>query len=84
MNLIDKILEHKLVVTMTIVGGLVYTLYEPIPNFFIATYLLNIVLDLQVESFNIDKGTNLLVLYVLSNNQGSVLYVIKDKNVFTL
>ena len=49
-----------------------------------ATYLLNIVLDLQVESFNIDKGRNLLVLYVLSNNQGSVLYVIKDKNVFTL
>ena len=34
MNLIDKILEHKLVVTMTIIGGLVYTLYEPIPNFF--------------------------------------------------
>ena len=35
-------------------------------------------------AFNIDKGRNLLVLYVLSNNQGSVLYVIKDKNVFTL
>ena len=85
MNVLDKILEHKLVVAMTIIGGLVYTLYEPITKVFYEGYFHpNIVLDLQVESFNIDKGRNLLVVHVLPNNKGNVPYVIKDKNVFTL
>lgn len=85
MNVIDKILEHKLVVAMTIIGGLVYTLYEPITKLFFEGYFHpNIILDLQVESFDLDKGKNLLVLHVLPNNKGNVPYVIKDKNVFTL
>jgi len=84
-NVINKILEHKLVVALTVLGGLVYTLYEPITKLFFEGYFHpNIVLDLQVESFNIDKGRNLLVLHVLPNNKGNVPYVIKDKNVFTL
>jgi len=82
---IDKILEHKLVVAMTIIGGLVYTLYEPITKLFFEGYFHpNIILDLQVESFDLDKGRNLLVVHVLPNNKGNVPYVIKDKNVFTL
>lgn len=83
--MIDKILEHKLVVAMTIIGGLVYTLYEPITKLFFEGYFHpNIILDLQVESFDLDKGRNLLVVHVLPNNKGNVPYVIKDKNVFTL
>jgi hypothetical protein len=70
---------------MTIIGGLVYTLYEPITKLFFEGYFHpNIILDLQVESFDLDKGKNLLVLHVLPNNKGNVPYVIKDKNVFTL
>jgi len=85
LNVIDKILEHKLVVAMTIIGGLVYTLYEPITKLFFEGYFHpNIILDLQVESFDLDKGRNLLVVHVLPNNKGNVPYVIKDKNVFTL
>jgi hypothetical protein len=85
MNLIDKILEHKLVVAMTIIGGLVYALYEPITKVFFEGYFHpNIIIDLQVESFNIAANRNLLVLHVLPTNKGNVPYVIKDKNVFTL
>ena len=85
MNLIDKILEHKLVVAMTIIGGLVYTLYEPITKLFFEGYFHpNVIIDLQVESFDIDKSRNLLVLHVLPINKGNVPYIIKDKNVFTL
>jgi hypothetical protein len=85
MNVLDKILEHKLVVAMTIIGGLVYTLYEPITKLFFEGYFHpNIILDLQVESFDLDKSRNLLVVHVLPNNKGNVPYVIKDKNVFTL
>ena len=70
---------------MTIIGGLVYTLYEPITKLFFEGYFHpNIILDLQVESFDLDKGRNLLVVHVLPNNKGNVPYVIKDKNVFTL
>jgi len=84
-NIVDKILEHKLVVAMTIIGGLVYTLYEPITKVFYEGYFHpNIILDLQVESFDLNKGRNLLVVHVLPNNKGNVPYVIKDKNVFTL
>ena len=85
MNIIDKILEHKLVVAMTVIGGLVYTLYEPITKLFFEGYFHpNIILDLQIESFDLNKGRNLLVVHVLPNNKGNVPYVIKDKNVFTL
>jgi len=85
LNLIDKILEHKLVVAMTIIGGLVYTLYEPITKLFFEGYFHpNVIIDLQVESFDIDKSRNLLVLHVLPINKGNVPYIIKDKNVFTL
>jgi hypothetical protein len=70
---------------MTIIGGLVYTLYEPITKLFFEGYFHpNVIIDLQVESFDIDKSRNLLVLHVLPINKGNVPYIIKDKNVFTL
>ena len=85
MSLIEKILEHKLVVAMTVIGGLVYALYEPITKLFFEGYFHpNVNIDLQVESFIIDKNKNLLVLHVLPSNKGNVPYVIKEKNVFTL
>ena len=85
MTLLDKILEHKLVVAMTVIGGLVYTLYEPITKLFVEGYFHpNIVLDIQTEIINVDKNKNLLVIHVLPNNKGNVPLVIKDKNVFTL
>ena len=85
MNLIDKILQHKLVVAMTVIGGLVYTLYEPITKLFFEGYFHpNVIIDIQAESFSIDKNSSLLVLHVLPSNKGNVPYVIKDKNVFTL
>ena len=85
MNVINKILEHKLVVALTVLGGLVYTLYEPITKLFFEGYFHpNVVLDLQTETTNIGKNRNLLIIHVIPNNKGNVPLIIKNKNVFTL
>jgi hypothetical protein len=73
MNFVEKILEHKLVVAMTVIGGLLYTLYEPITKLFFEGYFHpNVIIDMQVESFSIDKNRNLLVLHILPTNKGNV------------
>jgi len=70
---------------MTVLGGLVYTLYEPITKTFFEGYFHpNIILDLQTEVINKTSNQNLLVIHVLPTNKGNVPLIVKDKDVFTL
>jgi hypothetical protein len=85
MNPIQQILEHKLVVALTVIGGIVFTLWEPITNIFYTGYFhTNVVLDMSAESIPLDKNKDLLIVHIIPKNKGNVPLVIKDKESFKL
>ena len=85
MNPFQKILEHKIVVALTLTAGVVFTLWEPIISLFYTGYFhTNIVLDMNVETMPLNKNSQLLVIHIDPSNKGNVPVVIKDKKFFRL
>ena len=85
MNPIQSILEHKIFVGITVIGGLIFTLWEPLTSLFYTGYFhTNIVLDLNAEIIPVAKNKQLLVVHVIPSNKGNVPLIIKNQNVFTL
>ena len=83
MNLIHKIMQHKIVVALTVIGGIVFTLWEPLTNIFYTGYFhTNVILDINSEIVSLDNNKQLLVLHIIPSNKGNIPLVIKDKNVF--
>jgi len=85
MTPIKQLLEHKLVVMLTVIGGIVFTLWDPLTNLFYTGYFHNnVTLEMKAQSFTLSQNKELLVLHVLPTNKGNVPISIKDKNSFIL
>jgi hypothetical protein len=85
MNPLHKILEHKFFVILSVIGGLVFTLWEPLTAIFYTGFFhTNIILDVSTESFPLDNSKQLLVIHITPSNKGNVPLIIKEKNAFTL
>ena len=85
LNPLQKILEHKIIVSLTVLGGIIFTLWEPLTSIFYTGYFhTNIVLDLQTETASLDKERQLLTIHVIPSNKGNVPLIVKDKDKFFL
>jgi hypothetical protein len=85
MNTFEKLSEHKLVVALTVFGGLIFTLWEPFTNIFYTGYFhKNVQLEVQTENIEIDKKNQLLVVHIIPSNKGNVPINIKGKDDFSI
>jgi hypothetical protein len=78
LNNIKELFKHKFLVTVSFFGILIFYLWQPISDFFEGHFHQNVLLQIDTETINAEKGNQILVVHIKPINRGYVPVEIGD------